>query len=150
MTHRSNHRTAAARKLMAYISVLLLVVVVGPRLTTAGPADPQVTVPDPEPGSFFTVFDYTHDGRVVAFDGFTVYVRSLEVHTFQQAHATGDGHGIAARKKSIPTKTKRANGTRRAPAAPEPADGHLSRGSAKRPMRSKDERADENLLLFER
>lgn len=57
-----------------------------------------------------------------------LWTGSLEVHTFQQAHATGDGHGIAARKKSIPTKAKRANGTRQAPAAPEPADGHLSRG----------------------
>jgi hypothetical protein len=79
-----------------------------------------------------------------------LWTGSLEVHTFQQAHATGDGHGIAARKKSMPTKAKRANGTRRASAAPEPADGHLSRGSAKRSVRSKDERADENLLLFER
>jgi outer membrane protein assembly factor BamB len=75
MTNHSNHRTAAARTLMACISVLLLVVVVSPRLATADPTDPQVTVPNPEPGSFFTVFDYTHDGRVVAFDGFTVYVQ---------------------------------------------------------------------------
>jgi hypothetical protein len=60
---------------MACISFLLLVVVVGPRLATADPTEPQVTVPNPEPGSFFTVFDYTHDGRVVAFDGFTVYVQ---------------------------------------------------------------------------
>lgn len=74
MAHNSNYRTAAARTLIACISVLLLVVV-GPRLATAGSTNPQVTVPDPEPGSFFTVFDYTNDGRVVAFDGFTVYVQ---------------------------------------------------------------------------
>lgn len=74
MTHHSNHRTAAARTLIACLSILLLVVV-GPALVTADPPDPQVTVPDPEPGSFFTVFDYTNDGRVIAFDGFTVYVQ---------------------------------------------------------------------------
>ncbi len=73
MTYHSNHHTAAARTLIVCISILLLVVV-GP-LATANPTDPQVTVPDPEPGSFFTVFDYTQDGRVVAFDGFTVYVQ---------------------------------------------------------------------------
>ena len=74
MTHHSNYRTAAARTLIACMSILLLLVV-GPALATADPTDPQVTVPDPELGSFFTVFDYTHDGRVVAFDGFTVYVQ---------------------------------------------------------------------------
>lgn len=75
MAHRSNHRTAAARALIACISILLLVFV-GLAPVTADPlAGPQVTVPDPEPGSFFTVFEYTHDGRVVAFDGFTVYVQ---------------------------------------------------------------------------
>ena len=75
MAHNSNYRTAAARTLIACISLLLLVVVVSPRMATANPTDPPVTVPDPAPGSFFTVFDYTHDGRVVAFDGFTVYVQ---------------------------------------------------------------------------
>ena len=74
MAYRSNH-TATARTLIACISILLLVFV-GPAPVTADPpTDPLVTVPDPEPGSFFTVFDYTHDGRVVAFDGFTVYVQ---------------------------------------------------------------------------
>jgi hypothetical protein len=75
MAHRSNHRTAAARTLIACISLLLLVVVGPAPTTTAQPNEPQVTVPNPEPGSFFTVFDYTHDGRVIAFDGFTVYVQ---------------------------------------------------------------------------
>lgn len=75
MSNRSNHRTASVRTLIVCISVLFLVAV-GAALATADPStDPQVTVPDPEPGSFFTVFDYTHDGRVVAFDGFTVYVQ---------------------------------------------------------------------------
>ena len=75
MAHRSNNRTAAARTLIASISVLLLIVL-GAALATADPStDPQVTVPDPEAGSFFTVFDFTHDGRVVAFDGFIVYVQ---------------------------------------------------------------------------
>jgi outer membrane protein assembly factor BamB len=71
MTHHPNRRTAATRLLIGCISILI-VIVAGPALAAA---DPQVTVPDPEPGSFFTVFDYTHDGRVVAFDGFTVYVQ---------------------------------------------------------------------------
>jgi len=75
MAHPSNHRTAAARTLLACLSVLLLFVV-GPAPATADPQnEPQVTVPEPEPGSFFTVFEYTHDGRVIAFDGFTVYVQ---------------------------------------------------------------------------
>ncbi len=78
-----------------------------------------------------------------------LWTGSLEVHTFQQAHATGDGYGIAARRNSRPTKPKRANGTRQLPAAPDPSDGHLSQGLAKRSVRSKDERAVENLLLFE-
>lgn len=67
--------TAAARTLIACMSVLLLVVV-GPAPVIADPPnEPQVTAPEPEPGSFFTVFEYTHDGRVIAFDGFTVYVQ---------------------------------------------------------------------------
>ena len=76
MAHRSNHRrTAAVRTLIACI-VILLPVVVGPAPVTAEPPiDPQVTLPEPEPGSFFSVYDYTNDGRVVAFDGFTVYVQ---------------------------------------------------------------------------
>ena len=75
MAYRSNHRTAAARTLIAFISVLLLVFVGLAPVTANPPTDPQVTLPDPEPGSFFTLFDYTHDGRVVVFDGFTVYVQ---------------------------------------------------------------------------
>lgn len=74
MAHRSNHLTAAARTLIACISIMLLVVG-GARLVTADPTEPLVTVPDPEPGSFFTAFEYTTDGRVIAFDGFTVYVQ---------------------------------------------------------------------------
>lgn len=35
----------------------------------------NVILPPPEPGSFFTVFDYSRDGRVVAFDGFTVFIQ---------------------------------------------------------------------------
>ena len=67
--------TAAARTLIVCISVLLLVGV-GPAPAMADPPnEPQVTLPEPEPGSFFTVFDYTKDGRVIAFDGFTVYVQ---------------------------------------------------------------------------
>jgi hypothetical protein len=75
MTHRSILRTAAARTLIACMSILLLVFI-GPAPAPANPpTDPQVTLPDPEPGSFFTVFEYTNNGRVVAFDGFTVYVQ---------------------------------------------------------------------------
>lgn len=33
----------------------------------------QVPLPSPHAGSFFTVFDYLRDGRIVAFDGFTVF-----------------------------------------------------------------------------
>jgi hypothetical protein len=80
-----------------------------------------------------------------------LWTGSLEVHTFQQAHASGDSrHGGTARKNSRPTKPKKTNSIRRAPAARESADGHHSTRSAKRPARSKDERADENLPLFER
>lgn len=76
MFYCSNHRTAAVRKLITSVSVLLLVFVfIGSAPVTADPPFPQVTLPEPEPGSFFTVFDYTNDGRVVAFDGFTVYVQ---------------------------------------------------------------------------
>ena len=35
----------------------------------------QVVVPPPEQGSFFTLFDYAHDGRILAFDGFTVFIQ---------------------------------------------------------------------------
>lgn len=35
----------------------------------------DVALPPPEPGSFFTVFDYAQDGRIVAFDGFTVFIQ---------------------------------------------------------------------------
>jgi hypothetical protein len=38
---------------------------------TPGP----VSVPQPAPGSFTTVVDFLQDGRVVVFDGFTVYVQ---------------------------------------------------------------------------
>ena len=75
MAHRSNHRTAAVRTLIACLSILVLFVVSLAPVTASRPTDPQVTVPDPEPGSFFTVFEYNHDGRVVAFDGFTVYIQ---------------------------------------------------------------------------
>lgn len=34
-----------------------------------------VSVPQPAAGSFTTVVDFLHDGRVVVFDGFTVYVQ---------------------------------------------------------------------------
>lgn len=58
------------------MSLVILLGVVGPAPAMADPPnEPQVTLPDPEPGSFFTVFDYTHDGRIIAFDGFTVYVQ---------------------------------------------------------------------------
>jgi hypothetical protein len=76
MAYRSNYRTAAARTLIAFISVLLLVFVGLAPVTANPPTDPQVTLPDPAPGSFFSLFDYTLDGRVVAFDGFTVYVQA--------------------------------------------------------------------------
>lgn len=79
-----------------------------------------------------------------------LWTGSLEVHTFRQAHTTGNGHGGRARKNSRPTKPKGANDARRSPGAPESTNGHPSQGSAKRSVRSKDERADENLLLFER
>jgi hypothetical protein len=79
-----------------------------------------------------------------------LWTGSLEVHTFRQAHATGNDHGGRARKTSRPARPKSANDARRAAAAPEPSDGHLSPGPAKRSVRSKDEQADENLPLFER
>jgi hypothetical protein len=69
--HSNNRRTAAVRTLIACITILLPIIA-GPARATA---DPQVTLPEPEPGSFFSVFNYTHDGRAVAFDGFTVYVQ---------------------------------------------------------------------------
>lgn len=55
------------------LSSLLLV------LATAHPATAQsaeVVLPPPAPGSFISVFDYLKDGRVVAFDGFTVFVQA--------------------------------------------------------------------------
>lgn len=36
---------------------------------------PEVILPSPEPGSFFTAFSYLSDGRIVAFDGFTVFIQ---------------------------------------------------------------------------
>lgn len=75
MAYRSNYHTAAARTLIACVSVLVLVFVGLAPVTANPPTDPQVTLPDPEPGSFFSLFDYTHDGRVIVFDGFTVYVQ---------------------------------------------------------------------------
>lgn len=73
MDQYSKQRTVIIRTLIACLSSLIIVVAsLAP--ATANPSnDPQVTLPEPEPGSFFSVFDYTHDGRVVAFDGFTVY-----------------------------------------------------------------------------
>ena len=60
--------------LIARIYLTLFVISCMPAM--ANPmTNPQVTLPEPEPGSFFSVFDYTNDGRVVAFDGFTVYVQ---------------------------------------------------------------------------
>jgi hypothetical protein len=79
-----------------------------------------------------------------------LWTGSLEVNTFRQAHAAGEGHRGSAGKTSRRSKPESANGTRREPDAPETTDGRLSLGSVRRPVRSKDERADENLLLFER
>jgi hypothetical protein len=55
--------------------VLMTVVSMTPATASALPGLPneQVPVPSPHPGSFFTVFDYLVDGRLVAFDGFTVF-----------------------------------------------------------------------------
>ena len=78
MDHYPNHRTAALRTLFASISSLILVVASLAPATAVPLNNPQVTLPEPEPGSFFSVFDYTHDGRVVAFDGFTVYVQQSQ------------------------------------------------------------------------
>lgn len=75
MSHRSNHHKAAVRKLIACIATVFLIVIGLAPVTANMQNEPQVTVPDPEPGSFFTVFEFTQDGRVVAFDGFTVYVQ---------------------------------------------------------------------------
>jgi hypothetical protein len=36
---------------------------------------PLLTLSDPEPGSFFTLYDHAPDGRLVSFDGFTVRVQ---------------------------------------------------------------------------
>jgi hypothetical protein len=88
MFYRSNYRTAAVRTLIASVSVLLLVFVfIAPMPVTADPPFPQVTLPEPASGSFFTLFDYTHDGRVIAFDGFTVY----EQKSNQSANLTAIG-----------------------------------------------------------
>lgn len=38
----------------------------------------QVPLPPPEPGSFFTGFTYGRDGRMLAWDGFTVYIQQSE------------------------------------------------------------------------
>lgn len=43
--------------------------------SVAANAGPPVSLPEPEPGSFFTAFDYASDGRLIAFDGFTVYIQ---------------------------------------------------------------------------
>jgi hypothetical protein len=49
----------------------------GGALATARSAAPTaIPVPDPEPGSFFTLFDYAPDGRLIVFDGFTVYIQA--------------------------------------------------------------------------
>jgi hypothetical protein len=75
MDQHSNQRTVVLRTLIACLSSLILVVASLAPVTADPLNDPQVTLPEPEPGSFFSVFDYTLDGRVVAFDGFTVYVQ---------------------------------------------------------------------------
>ncbi len=64
-------RHAISMRIAAWSVALVLL------LTLALPAHATTTivVPPPEPGSFFTVFDYTHDGRIVAFDGFTVFIQ---------------------------------------------------------------------------
>ena len=74
-----------------------------------------------------------------------LWTSSLEVHTFQQAHATGEGRGRGtARKNSKATASERANGTRRGRAG----EDHPPR-SAKRPSRKKAGRTDASLPLFE-
>jgi hypothetical protein len=100
------------------------------------------------------VEEHRRVAEIVRRDLFPEFTRlwtgSLEVHTFRQAHDTGEGRGGGARKTSRPSRPKSANDPRLAPAASDTSDGHLSPGPAKRSVRSKDERADENLLLFER
>lgn len=80
-----------------------------------------------------------------------LWTGSLEVHTFQQAHATvGNGRRSTARTNPKTARSKKANSTRPEAAGSEPADGQLARGSAKEPARSKNKRADDTLPLFDR
>lgn len=67
--------TRSRRALIACLVATALMSV--PVAATAAPAllSPTIPVPPPEPGSFFTAFTYTPHGRVVAFDGFTVFVQ---------------------------------------------------------------------------
>jgi hypothetical protein len=51
---------------------------------SAAAINDQVPLPPPEPGSFFTGFTYGHDGRMLAWDGFTVYIQqSKDSDVFQ-------------------------------------------------------------------
>ncbi len=52
-----------------YVAVALLFIA----LSSA--AAQEVVLPEPEQGSFFSIFNYLRDGRIAAFDGFTVYVQ---------------------------------------------------------------------------
>jgi hypothetical protein len=86
------------------------------------------------------------------FSDFTrLWTGALEVNSFHQAHANADGgRKGAARKHSKAANSKKAKSTRRAPGAPESADGGHSPRSAKRPEHNKNEQAGDNLSLFER
>jgi ParB-like nuclease domain len=76
--------------------------------------------------------DHQRVAEILRRDLFPEFTRlwtgSLEVHTFRQAHAAGEGHGGSAGKTSRRSKPESADDARRAPGAPEPNDGHPSRG----------------------
>jgi hypothetical protein len=79
----ASSRPSALRRIPIVVSVLglLAVAALGHLATPATAQEPppagnaEVPLPAPEPGSFFTIFDYLSDGRLIAFDGFTVYVQ---------------------------------------------------------------------------
>jgi hypothetical protein len=86
---RANRFHAAVRALVA--SAALLLSVAGP--ASAQAVNEQVPVPPPASGSFFTIFDYADDGRIIAFDGFTVYRQtSLVSDDFQPIGTIPEEH----------------------------------------------------------
>ncbi len=62
-------------KFVKFLIILFVLVVSVPALASPEMVNEEVPLPPPAEGSFFTVFDYVHDGRLVAFDGFTVFLQ---------------------------------------------------------------------------